>query len=141
MRNADDDAMRELLERTRTVAVLGLKDGEDEDSWRVARYLQQHAYRIVPVNPKLARCLDEPAFASLSAIDLPIDLIDLFRAPAHVPAHVDEILALPRRPAGVWMQLGVRHDESAERLARAGIVVVQDRCLMVEHRRLGLGAS
>lgn len=139
MRDPDDDAMRALLERTRTIAVLGLKDGEQEDSWRVSRYMQEHGYRIVPVNPKLGRCLGEQAFASLADVDVPVDLVDVFRASPHVHAHADEILALPDRPAGVWLQLGVRDDESAARLGQAGIVVVQDRCLMVEHRRLGLG--
>ncbi len=140
MLDADDATMRALLERTRTIAVLGLKDGENEESWRVARYLQQHGYRIVPVNPKLERCLGERAFASLRDVDVAIDLIDVFRASAHVAAHADEMLALPQRPGGVWLQLGVRDDASAARLREAGITVVQDRCVMVEHRRLGLAA-
>jgi hypothetical protein len=76
-----------------------------------------------------------PAWPSLAALPERVDLIDVFRAPANLPGHADEILALPWRPAVVWFQLGIRHDGAAERLARAGIRVVQDRCMMPEHRR------
>jgi len=134
--HADDATMRDALQRAHTIAVLGLKDGAAEESWRVARYLQQHGYRIVPVNPKLDSALGERAFPGLGAIDGPVDLVDVFRASTHVPGHVDEILALSPRPACVWLQLGVRDDPSAQRLEAAGITVIQDRCIMVEHRRL-----
>lgn len=131
-----DATMRDALTGARTIAVLGLKDGEGEDSWRVSRYLQQHGYRIVPVNPKLPAVLGEQAFPALAQVPVAIDLVDVFRASAHVPGHVDEILALAPRPRCVWLQLGVRDDASVRRLEAAGIRVVQDRCIMVEHRRL-----
>jgi predicted CoA-binding protein len=131
-----DDALREILGRARTIAVVGIKDREGEDAHRVPRYLQQHGYRIVPVNPKLSSVLGEPAFARLGDVPEPIDLVDVFRAPEFVPAHAEEILALPRRPFAVWLQLGIRHDAAAERLRAAGIRVVQDRCILIEHRRL-----
>jgi len=131
-----DAELREILERCRTVAVVGVKGGADDDAFRVPRYMQAHGYRIAPVNPKLERVLGERAFPSLAAVGVPIDLVDLFRAPQHLPAHVDEILALDPLPFAVWFQLGIRHDESARRLRDAGLRVVQDRCLMVEHRRL-----
>jgi uncharacterized protein len=134
-----DDEIRELLARVRTIAVVGIKAGAEEDAFRVPAYLQQHGYRIVPVSPKLASVLGEPAFPSLREIREPIDLVDLFRAPQHVPAHADEILAMSPLPRAVWLQLGIRHDEAARRLEAAGIGVVQDRCIMVDHRRL-LGA-
>lgn len=132
----DDDALSEILENARSIAVLGLKDGPAEDSFRVASYLLARGYRVVPVNPKLGEVLGEPAVASLADAPGPIDLVDVFRASAHVPGHVDEILALSPRPACVWLQLGVRSDEAAARLAAAGITVVQDRCIKIEHRRL-----
>jgi predicted CoA-binding protein len=136
-----DDALREILERVHTIAVVGIKDREAEDAYRVPRYLQQQGYRIVPVNPKLQRVLGEPAFARLADLPDPVDLVDVFRAPEFLPAHADEILALPRRPLAVWLQLGIRHDTAAERLRAAGIRVVQDRCILIEHRRLlGSGA-
>jgi predicted CoA-binding protein len=135
-----DAELRELLRRVRSIAVLGIKDGADDDAFRVPRYMQAHGYRIIPVNPKLATVLGEPAKAKLAEITGGVDLVNVFRASQHVPAHVDEILALSPRPLAVWLQLGIRHDEAAARLAAAGIAVVQDRCLMVEHRRL-LGSA
>jgi len=131
-----DDEIRELLARARSIAVVGIKAGAEEDAFRVPAYLQQQGYRIVPVSPKLDRVLGEPAVPSLREIREPVDLVDLFRAPQHVPAHVDEILAMSPRPRAVWLQLGIRHDEAAQRLEAAGIAVVQDRCIMVDHRRL-----
>jgi predicted CoA-binding protein len=132
----DDLALRELLAQVHSIAVVGIKSGADDDAFRVPRYLQQHGYRILPVNPKLDSVLGERAYASLAQIDEPVDLVNLFRAPAHVPGHVPEILALRPRPRGVWMQLGISHAEAARRLREAGIAVVEDRCLMVDHRRL-----
>ncbi len=135
-----DEELRTILETTRTIAVVGIKDDTGEDAHRIPRYLQDAGYRIVPVNPKLDRVLDEPAVKSLSDLDEPVDLVNLFRAPEHLPGHVDEILALPVRPRTVWMQLGIHHGEAAARLRAAGIEVVQDRCIMVDHRRLHAGA-
>jgi predicted CoA-binding protein len=132
----DDFALRELLAQVHSIAVVGIKSGADDDAFRVPHYLQQHGYRILPVNPKLDSVLGERAYASLAEIEEPVDLVNLFRAPAHVPGHVPEILALRPRPRGVWMQLGITHPEAARRLREAGIAVVEDRCLMVDHRRL-----
>lgn len=131
-----DDEIRELLARVRSIAVVGIKAGADEDAFRVPAYLQQQGYRILPVSPKLDRVLGETAVASLGEIREPVDLVDLFRAPQHLPAHADEILALSPPPRAAWLQLGIRHDEVARRLEAAGIAVVQDRCILVEHRRL-----
>jgi len=124
-----DSELAALLRQAHSVAVVGIKDLESED-----------AYRIVPVNPKLDSVLGQRAWPSLAAVDEPIDLVNLFRAAEHVPAHVDEILGLDPRPRAVWMQLGIHHGQAAARLRAAGIAVVQDRCIMVEHRRL-LGAD
>jgi len=134
---ADSDAqLREILSEAASVAVVGIKDDPEQDAFRVPRYLQRAGYRVVPVNPKLGEVLGERAWPSLEKLPEPVDLVDLFRAPEHIPAHVDEILALPEPPKAVWMQLGIQHGESAARLRAAGIRVVQDRCMMVEHRRL-----
>jgi len=132
----DDAELREILERTRTIAVLGMKAQPEEDAYRVPLYLQQHGYRIVPVNPKLGEVLRERAYARLAEVALPVDLVDVFRAPEHLPAHVDEILTMRPRPSVAWFQLGIRDDASAARLEAAGLRVVQDRCIMVDHRRL-----
>ena len=132
----NDDVLRDLLQRVKTIAVLGIKAGESDAAFRVPRYLQQQGYRILPVSPKLDAVLGERCVASLAALAEPPDLVDLFRASPQIPGHADEILRLPRRPLGVWMQLGIAHPEASARLAAAGIVVVEDRCLMVEHARL-----
>ena len=131
-----DTELQHLLERARSVAVVGIKDLESEDAYRIPQYLQAHGYRIVPVNPKLDAVLGQTAFASLRAIDEPVDIVNLFRAAEHIPQHVDEILGMDPLPKAAWMQLGIHHGEAAARLRAAGIAVVQDRCIMVEHRRL-----
>ena len=134
-----DEHLKSLLASARTVVVVGIKDRENEDAFRIPQYLQKAGYRIVPVNPKLATVLGEPCRACLAQVHGAVDIVNLFRASEHVPAHVDEILAMDPRPRAVWMQLGIHHGPSAQRLRDAGIEVVQDRCIMVDHRRL-LGA-
>ena len=133
--DSDHDLLA-LLEASRTIAVVGMKDDESEDAYRVPLYMQRHGYRILPVNPKLDRVLGERASHSLADVSLPVDLVNLFRAPDNIPRHVEEILAMQPRPRAVWMQLGIVHGASAARLRAEGIQVVQDRCIMVEHRRL-----
>jgi len=135
----DDDAgLARILRESRTVAVLGAKAQPAEPAHYVPAYLARHGYRVRPVNPLIAgtRVLEEPVVATLADLPEPVDLIDVFRRPEYLPGHAAEILALPWRPAVVWFQLGIRNDAAAERLAQAGIRVVQDRCMMPEHRRL-----
>lgn len=139
-----DEGLRELLTAVQTIAVVGIKAGEQDDAFRVPRYLQAQGYRIIPVSPKLSTklstrlstVLGERVFGSLSDLDEPVDLVNLFRAASHIPDHTDEILAMTNLPKAVWMQLGIRHEQAAARLREAGIVVIEDRCLMVDHRRL-----
>ena len=131
-----DGDLIEILQSTRTIAVVGIKGGESDDAYRVPRYMQDAGYRILPVNPKLEDVLGEPCVARLCEVDQSVDLVNLFRASEHVPGHVDEILALEPRPRAVWMQLGIHHGPSAQRLRDAGIHVIQDRCIMVDHRQL-----
>ena len=135
----NDVAIRGLLQRAETIAVIGIKDGEADDAFRVPRYMQAAGYRIRPVNPKLGRVLGEPCVGALGDVDGRVDLVNVFRAPHNLPAHVEQILALPEKPRAVWLQLGIRHDSIAARLEEAGISVLQDRCLMVEHGRLLAG--
>jgi hypothetical protein len=134
----DDEGLRRVFVRARTIAVLGAKAAPGEPAHFVPAYLAAQGYRIVAVNPRLG---GQPvhgvgAVDTLRDLREPVDVIEVFRAPRHLPAHAEEILALPVRPAVVWLQLGIRHAPVAERLARAGIGVVQDRCMMPEHRRL-----
>jgi hypothetical protein len=138
----DDDAgLSRILVEARTVAVLGAKAAPHEPAYFVPAYLAAHGYRILPVNPRLGGrpVHGTPSVDSLADLDERADVLEVFRAPRHLPAHVAEILALPAPPPVVWFQQGIRHDQAAERLARAGLRVVQDRCMMPEHRRLVAG--
>ena len=131
--------VRALLARTRRIAVLGIKTPDTgAPAYYVPEYAQQAGYEIVPVPvyyPELTELLGEPVHRTLAAVPGPIDMVNVFRRPKDIPAHVDDILAA--RPRSVWFQLGIRHDDVAERLACAGIDVVQDRCLLVELRYMG----
>jgi len=133
-----DGDLRALLESARVVAVLGAHTEMSRPACYVPAYLYANGYRVVPVNPE---CLGqtiwgEPFRAALGEIDEAIDVVDVFRPGGEVAAHVDEILAMALRPKAVWLQLGVRDDASAGRLVEAGVDVVQDRCMLREHRRL-----
>jgi predicted CoA-binding protein len=135
----DDDAgLTRILREARTIAVLGAKAQPSEPAHYVPAYLAREGYRVLPVNPTLAgrTILDVAVVPTLADLAEPVDVIDVFRRPEYLPGHAGEILRLPWRPAVVWFQLGIRNDAAAERLARAGIRVVQDRCMMPEHRRL-----
>jgi predicted CoA-binding protein len=127
-----------LLARTRRVAVLGIKTEaqRDQPAFYVADYLAKAGLEVVPVPvyyPDVTTILGRPVFRTVAGVPGAIDLVNVFRRPADVPAHIDDILA--KHPAAVWMQLGIRNEVAAERLVAAGIDVVQDRCLLVEHRR------
>lgn len=135
----DDDRVIALLAQTRRVAVLGIKTGaqSDQPAFYVPRYLDQAGLEVVPVPvhyPEVTEILGKPVYRKLADIPGEVDLVDVFRRPQDIPPHVDDIIA--KQPKAVWFQSGIRNDEAAEKLARAGIKVVQDRCLMVEHRRL-----
>ena len=126
----------ELLQTAKTIAVVGLSDKPHRDSYRVAAYLKENGYRIIPVNPRLRgkEVLGETAYSSLTEIPLPIDIVNIFRRSEDVPPVVVE--AVPLKPQGIWMQLGITNEEAARVARAAGIKVVMDRCIMVEHRRL-----
>ena len=133
------DALAALLRGVKTIAVLGIRSEAFAD--RPAHYVAAAAARsgrtVIPVSlhePEVRTILGQPVVRSLAAIPGPVDLVDVFRRADDVPGHVDDILA--KRPRAVWLQSGIKHDAVAERLARAGIQVVQDRCLMVELSRL-----
>ena len=135
----NDESLKRILEQAQRIAVLGIKGIETEDAFRVPQYMQSRGYQIIPVNPKLETILGEPAYANLEAVQragISVNLINLFRATENIPAHVDEILGMSPLPEAVWMQLGIHHGPSAARLRAAGIEVIQDRCIMVDHRRL-----
>ena len=131
--------IRALLERTRRIAVLGIKtEASGAPAYYVPEYAQHAGYEIVPVPvyyPEATEILGQPVYRTVAAIPGDIDLVNVFRRPNDIPAHVDDIIA--KRPRAVWFQSGIRNEAAAERFARAGIDVVQDRCLMVELRMVG----
>ena len=134
-----DDAVFSLLGGVRRIAVLGIKTRESgQAAYYVPQYAQHAGYEIVPVPvyyPDVTEILGAPVYRTLSAVPGEIDLVDVFRRPKDIPPHVDDIIA--KKPRAVWFQLGIRNDAAAERLARAGIDVVQDRCLLVDLQRMG----
>lgn len=139
MELTDPDSIRELLIATRRIAVLGIKTEAQsaQAAFYVPHYLQRAGFEIVPVPvyyPDVQEILGEPVYRRLIDIPDAIDLVDVFRRAADINAHLDDILA--KRPRAVWFQLGIRNDEAARILSDAGINVVQDRCLMVEHQQL-----
>ena len=132
--NADDGAVRALLQGVRTIAVLGLSPQPARPSHLVAQAMQRYGYRIVPVRPLVDSVLGEKAYARLADIPFPVDLVDVFRAAEHVPAIVEQCLAL-HLPA-IWIQQGIVHEAAAQRAHDAGMTVVMDRCLLKEYVRL-----
>jgi predicted CoA-binding protein len=136
----DIAGIAEIMRECRRIAVLGIKPESraGAPAFFVPEYMVRQGYDIVPVPvyyPDVVEILGRPVYRSLRAVPPPIDMVNVFRRPRDIPPHVADILAV--KPRAVWLQLGIAHAEAAETLARAGIRVVQDRCLLVEHRRLG----
>ena len=136
-----DDAIRRILDGTRTIAVVGLSSKPDRPSHDVAAYLQRAGYRIVPVNPRETEVLGEPAYATLRDIpaDLPIDVVDVFRRAEETPEVARDAVAFGART--LWLQLGIANDEARAIAEEGGLTVIMDRCLKVDHRRLQEDAS
>jgi predicted CoA-binding protein len=128
-----------IVRECQRIAVLGMKTEaqRDQPAFYVPEYMVSVGYDIVPVPvyyPEVTEILGRRVYRTVASVSPPADMVNVFRRPHHIPPHVDDILAA--RPRVVWLQLGIRNDQAAEALARAGIQVVQDRCLLVEHRRL-----
>ena len=132
--NPDDAALRTLLRTVEIIAVVGLSPQSERPSYRVAQAMQRYGYRIVPVRPGIGEVLGEKAYPSLADIPFKVDLVDVFRAAEHVPAIVEQSLAL-HLPA-IWIQEGIVHDAAAQRAQAGGMTVVMDRCLLKETIRL-----
>jgi predicted CoA-binding protein len=125
----------EIVRGMRTVAVVGMKDESkaDEAAHAIPRMMHERGLTLIPVNPKIRSTLGLRSLNAVGELDVAVDVMDVFRRPEAIPGIADRVLALPEnlRPAVVWLQSGIRHDEAAQRLAEAGIKVVQDRCLGV----------
>lgn len=133
-KNPPSKEIEAILQTCKTIAVVGLSPKESRDSNRVARYLMQHGYEVVPVNPGQKEILGKTCYRSLRDIPFQVDMADLFLNPTRVPPVVDQ--AIDMGVHAIWMQLGVIHNEAAEKAKQAGIRVVMNRCMMVEHKRI-----
>jgi len=137
MNNPTDDEVRALLERVKRIAVVGLSPKAHRDSHRVSAYMQRAGYEIVPVYPKEATILGARVYRSVREIDLPVDLVNVFRRSEELPDVAADILSSPHSNSpAVWFQLDCVHEGAIGDLVKAGRTVVYDRCLMVEHARL-----
>ena len=136
--NYPDNFIRGILNTVKSIAMVGISPRVNRPSYFAFKYLLERGYRMIPVNPGQAgkEILGQKVYAKLSDIPEPIDMVDVFRASEHVPAVVDEALAMTPRPAVIWMQLGVRNDEAAAKAEAGGIKVVMNRCPKIEYGRL-----
>jgi predicted CoA-binding protein len=131
----DDIAgLRRILARSRTLAVVGLSAQWYRPSYFAAKYMQDHGYRIIPVNPRYDEVLGEKCFPDLRSIPEPVDLVDCFRKPADIPPLADEAIAIGAKV--LWMQLGIVNEAAARRASAAGLDVVMNRCVKIEHARI-----
>ncbi len=131
--SADRD-IRELLKSSRAIAVAGLSNNPSRASHRVSHYMQSEGYTIIPVNPGITEALGARAFPDLRSVPGPVDIVNIFRRPEFVPDIVEAAIAINAK--AIWMQLGIAHEAAARRASDAGLQVVMDRCIMIEHSSL-----
>ncbi len=129
-----DERMRQVLEDAKRIAVVGLSNKPERASYQVAAYLQSKGYEIIPVNPTIDEVLGQKAVPSLKDIEGEVDIVDVFRRSEEVPAVVDDAIAIGAK--ALWLQLGVIHEEAAQKAEDHGMDVIMDRCIKVEHARL-----
>ena len=131
--NPSDENIKQILTEAKTIAVVGLSTKTDRDSNMVARYLRDHNYRIIPVNPMTEEILGEKSYPSLTDIPEKVDIVDIFRKPEQVGPIIDDAVKI-KAPI-VWLQLGIRNDAEAQKVIDSGAVVIQDKCIKIEHSR------
>lgn len=138
----NDSRLRDILSTSSTIAVLGIHDEPEKAAFYVPEYLHDEGYKILGVNPRFVgqTLFGQPVRSTLVELGEPVDLVNVFRRDEMIPEHVEDILAMQPRPKVVWFQLGIKHDDAARILEAAGITVVQNRCTLADHQRLGLGA-
>ena len=124
----------QMLSTPTTIAVIGLSDNPAKPSHSVSAYMQSHGYRILPINPAASTILGETCYPDLRSLPLKPHIVNVFRLPQHLPAIVEEMIAL--NLPNLWVQLGIRNPEAAHRAEQAGIDVIMDRCILIEHRHL-----
>ncbi|MCF8042952.1 MAG: CoA-binding protein [Desulfarculaceae bacterium] len=132
--NPSDQEVKQLLGQAKRIAVVGLSDKPERDSFRVARYLQDHGYEIIPVNPRADEILGQKAYPDLASVPVPVDVVNVFRRSDAVPEIAEAAVKI--KPKALWMQLDVQSQKAAELARGNGIMVVQNACLKIEHHRL-----
>ncbi len=136
----DDIAcLQQILAASRTLAVVGLSAQWHRPSYFAAKYMQDHGYRVIPVNPRYTEVLGEVSYPNLRSIPEPVDLVDCFRKSEEIPALADDAIAIGAKV--LWMQLGIESDEAAQRALAAGLDVVMNRCVKIEHARIRGGLN
>ena len=134
--NPPPEELKDILKKCKKIAVVGLSPKEKRDSNKVARYLMQQGYEIIPVNPGQTEILGKRCFKTLGDIPFKVDLVDLFLNPTRIPPVVDQAIEIGADV--IWMQLGVLHNEAAQKARDSGIRVVMNKCIKIEHHNLGL---
>ena len=129
-----EDAARKILKESKTVAVVGLSPRPEQYSYKVAKYLKNQGYKIIPVNPTIEEVLGEKSYPNLKAVTEPVDIVDIFRRPEFVPDIVREAIKIKAKV--VWMQEGISNPQAAEEALKSGLKVVQNKCLMKEHKKM-----
>jgi predicted CoA-binding protein len=132
--NPASEKIKAILEKYKTVAIVGLSPKPERDSHKVGKYLKDHGYRIVPVNPGQKEILGEKCYPNLKAVPFPIDIVDIFRRPEAIPPVVDDAIEVGAEV--VWMQLGIVHNQAADMARRAGLEVVMNKCIKIEHMNM-----
>ncbi len=131
---ADSATLYRILTQAKTIVVVGASKNPEKDAHQIPKYLQEHGYRIIPVNPTADVILGERAYKSLSDVKEPYDVVDIFRPSEDVPPIVDEAIRGPAKV--IWMQLGIENEAAARKAEAAGKIVVQNACMMIAHRKL-----
>jgi predicted CoA-binding protein len=132
--NPTKEEIKDILENYKTIAVVGLSDKPERDSHAVAKYLKEHGYTVIPVNPAKSEILGEKSYPDLASIPQQVDIVDIFRNMDAIPGIVDEAIKIQAKV--VWMQLGLVHNESARKAKEAGLVAVQSKCIKIEHSKM-----
>jgi predicted CoA-binding protein len=135
--NPLDDQLRRIYEETKTIAVVGASNDEAKDAHKIPRYLQQQGFRIIPVNPRGGEILGERAYASLTDVDVPVDVVDVFRPSEETPGIASDAVKVGAKV--LWLQLGIESEEAARIAQEGGVLPIMNMCMGATHRRLGLG--
>ena len=132
--NPSQEEIFEILRSNKTIAVIGMSKNPEKDANSVPAYLIERGYNVIPVNPTADEILGRKSYKRLSDIPVEIDIVDVFRPSDDIPNYVDEVIA--KKPKVFWLQLGIRNDEASKKVAEKGIVTIQDRCILQEHKKL-----